>query len=177
MSIQDVDARLAEAAGKYLTFILQGGVYGIPILGVREIIAVQPITSLPRVPSAVRGVINLRGKIIPVVDLRTCLELDAADHDRSTCIVVLDLEFDGQSTSNIGVIVNAVREVSDIAIEDLQPPPKVGDRTRSGYILGLAKPPHEQHVITLLDTHAILSTLFCEAGMSMDLEAPAGTHA
>lgn len=177
MSIQDVDARLAEAAGKYLTFMLQQGVYGIPILGVREIIAVQPITSLPRVPAAVRGVINLRGKIIPVVDLRTCLELEAAEHDRSTCIVVLDLEFDGQLTSNIGVIVNAVREVSDIAPDDLQPPPKVGDRTRSSYILGLAKPPHEEHVITLLDTHAILSALFAEAGVSLDMEAPAGAHA
>lgn len=171
MTIKEVEATLPQAAGKYLTFILDGGHYGTSILGVREIIAVQPITELPGMPSSVKGVINLRGKIIPVVDLRTCLHLQAAEHDRATCIVVLDVDFDGQNTANIGVIVNAVREVADIAADELQPPPSVGGRVSSSYILALAKPEDEEHVITLLNTHQVLSGLFGATGFGMDMDA------
>lgn len=151
---------MPKATGKYLTFILAGGHYGIPILGVREIIAVQPITPLPRMPDAVRGVINLRGKIIPVVDLRSCLRVEAAEYDRATCIVVLDVDLPNQGPANIGVIVNAVREVTNIDAEDLQAPPTVGGAAQSEFIMALAKPETEEHVITLLDTVSVLESLF-----------------
>ncbi|QDV04519.1 Chemotaxis protein CheW [Planctomycetes bacterium Poly30] len=161
-----------DAGSKYLTFVLDGGVYGIPILNVREIIAIQPVTPLPRMPMAIRGVINLRGKIIPVLGLRTSLGLHAGDIDRSTCIVVLEVEDADQLTVNIGCIVNAVREVSGVRREDVQDPPSVGARLDSDYILGLAKAADSDHVITLLNMQVVLAEFMTEASSfeSMEME-------
>ena len=178
MTLQDTDNQ--AAAGKYLTFFLQGGNYGIPITKVREIIAVQPITALPRMPSAVRGVINLRGKIIPVVDLRSGLGLHAAAHDRATCIIVLDVEVTDQNASHIGCIVDAVSEVVDVQSQELQDPPSIGShtagsRSRSESILALAKREEDDHVVTLLDMPSILRGLLGAESLmqgSADVDAP-----
>lgn len=153
-----------ESGSKFLTFVLEGGVYGIPILIVREIIAMQPVTPLPRMPQAIEGVINLRGKIIPVLDLRKSLGLHAGEHDRSTCVIVLDVETHDQHTVNIGCVVNAVREVSNVKSEDIQEPPSVGTRLDADYILGLAKSEASEHVVTLLDMRVVLSEFMNEAG-------------
>lgn len=159
MSTTKEISAVSDTTGKYLTFVLAGESYGISILGVREIIAVQPITPLPRMPAAVNGVINLRGKIIPVIDLRTSLSLRAAEFDRSTCIIVLDVDLPAGATQ-IGCIVDAVREVANIANTDLQPPPSVGGAVDSDYIMALAKPEEEESVVTLLDIPHVLSELF-----------------
>ena len=161
-----------DAGSKYLTFVLDGGVYGIPILNVREIIAVQPITPLPRMPMAICGVINLRGKIIPVLDLRTSLSLNAAEIDRSTCIVVLEVEGADQLSVNIGCIVDAVREVSSVRREDVQDPPSVGTRLDADYILGLAKAADSDHVVTLLNMPVVLADFMTETSTfeSMEME-------
>ena len=149
-----------SATGKYLTLDLDNEHYGIPILAVREIIAVQPITPLPRMPRSVRGVINLRGKIIPVVDLRVALGLNAADEDRSTCIVVLELNAGEQTPMSVGCIVDSVREVQDIASEDLQEPPRLGDGERVEAILALAKSEGDDHVVSLLAMDCVLAEVF-----------------
>lgn len=159
-----------DAGSKYLTFVLDGGVYGIPILNVREIIAMQPVTPLPRMPMAICGVINLRGKIIPVLDLRTSLSLHAGDIDRSTCIVVLEVEGSDQLSVNIGCIVDAVREVSSVRREDVQDPPSVGTRLDSDYILGLAKSVESDHVVTLLNMQVVLADFMTESSSFDSME-------
>ncbi|MEM8712586.1 MAG: chemotaxis protein CheW [Planctomycetota bacterium] len=174
MSMQVNESTLqVDAGAKYLTFELDSGVYGIPILNVREIIAMQPVTPLPRMPHAIQGVINLRGKIIPVLDLRKSLSLHAADHDRSTCIVVLDVESGDQNQVNIGCVVDAVHEVSNVKDESVQDPPSIGNRLDSDYILGLAKMPGTDHVVTLLNMRIVLAEFMADSAgfdsMGMDL--------
>ena len=146
-----------DFSGKFLTFILSEGDYAVRILQVREIIAMHEITPLPRVPEFVRGVINLRGKIIPVVDLRMRLDLEAKEYDRSTCIVVMDVETPNGAPRNIGCIVNTVSEVVDVKEEDVQSPPSLGKRVRTDYIMGLLK--QEDRVVTILDMQNVLASL------------------
>ncbi len=162
------DPSQVDTGSKFLTFVLEGGTYGIPILIVREIIAMQPVTPLPRMPQAIEGVINLRGKIIPVLDLRRSLGLNAGEHDRSTCVIVLDVDAGDESTVNIGCVVNAVREVSNVKSEDIQDAPSVGTRLDANYILGLAKSEDSEHVVTLIDMQIVLADFMSEAG---DFEA------
>jgi len=150
-------------AGKYLTFVLAGGDFAVGILGVREIIAMHTITPLPRLPEFVRGVINLRGKIIPVMDLRLRLDLPARDNDRSTCIIVIDVATSGGLATNVGCIVDAVSEVADIPGPAIQPPPSFGNGITTDYIKGLAKLDGGQRVITLLNMDVVLSGLLRDA--------------
>ncbi len=123
-SLESNRNRATGLAGKYLTFQLGHEVYGLEILKVREIIGLMDVTPVPRTPNHIRGVINLRGKIIPVVDLRLKFGmLQAADTDR-TCIIVIDLTHD-DVTSQIGVLVDTVSEVLNIAPSELEPPPSL----------------------------------------------------
>lgn len=130
---------LARLAGKYLTFNLSSEAYGVPVLKVREIITMLPITSVPQMPNHVKGVINLRGKVIPVIDLRTKLGFPAPEATENNCIVVVQLPARGGELRNIGLIVDAVEEVANIATEDLEPPPDFGGAISVEYLLGMAK--------------------------------------
>jgi purine-binding chemotaxis protein CheW len=126
--------------GKYLTITLGRESYGIPVLKVREIIRICPITRVANMPPQVRGVINLRGKVIPVVDLRTRFGLPAgADHDR-TCIVVTQVAATtGHGTRLYGVIVDGVEEVAHFSAADIQPTPDFGGAVDTRFITGMAK--------------------------------------
>ena len=130
---------LARLAGKYLTFTLADEAYGVPVLKVREIITMLPITSVPQMPRHVKGVINLRGKVIPVIDLRTKLALPDPPATESNCIVVVQLPARGGELRNIGLIVDAVEEVANVATEDIEPPPDFGGAVGVEYLLGMAK--------------------------------------
>jgi purine-binding chemotaxis protein CheW len=127
-------------SGKYLTFTLGSESYGIPVMKVREIIRLCPITRVANMPPHVRGVINLRGKVIPVVDLRTRFGLaSGGDHDR-TCIVVTQVAAsDGPGARPYGVIVDAVEEVATFAADDIQPTPDFGGAIDTRFITGMAK--------------------------------------
>jgi purine-binding chemotaxis protein CheW len=125
-------------AGKYLTFKLVDEEYGLEILKVREIIGLLPITSLPRTEVYVRGVINLRGKVIPVIDLRKKFQLDTTDDTEQTCIIVVDVT--GSSGSiQVGILVDSVSEVLDIKGEEIEEPPMFGMNVDTAFILGMAK--------------------------------------
>jgi len=131
----DIGARLA---GKYLTFALDKEEYAIEILKVNQIIRMQVITAIPRVPSFVRGVINLRGMIIPIIDLRKKFAMaDHADTERS-CIVVIQLEQDGK-TVNMGIVIDEVREVIEIPAGDIEETPTFGAGIDTEFIMGIAK--------------------------------------
>ena len=139
--------------GKYLTFTLAGETYGVPVLVVREIIRLCPITPVASMPPHIRGVINLRGKVIPVVDLRIRFGLpDPAAHDR-TCIVVAQVAAAGGGSRPYGAIVDGVEEVAAYAAEDLVPAPDFGTAIDTRFITGMARA--GAGVVTLIDLEAI----------------------
>ncbi len=122
-----------QLGGKYLTFKLGDEEYGVEILKVREINGIMKITAVPRVPEFVKGVINLRGNVIPVIDLRLKFGLEEIEHTEQTCIIVVNIG------REIGIIVDTVSEVLDIAGEQIDPPPQMGGVTDASFILGMGK--------------------------------------
>ena len=138
--------------GKYLTFIMDEEEYGIGISKVKEIIGMMSITSVPRTPEFVKGVINLRGKVIPIVDLRLKFSMEAIPYSERTCIIVVEKD----STVLIGIVVDAVSEVLNIKEEEIEEAPTFGSRLDTDYILGMAK--MEGGVKILLNIDKVLST-------------------
>jgi purine-binding chemotaxis protein CheW len=145
---------LTGREGKYLTFSLAEEEYGIGILKIKEIIGMMPITSVPRTPDYVRGVINLRGKVIPVIDLRLRFSMAEKAYTDRTCIVVVEI---GSKTVEmiIGIVVDSVSEVLNIKNEDIEDTPAFGTTLDTEYILGMAKV--EGSVKILLDIDTVLS--------------------
>jgi len=145
---------MAEREGKYLTFTLADEEYGIGILKIKEIIGMMPITTVPQTPDFVKGVINLRGKVIPVMDLRLRFGIEAIEYTERTCIIVVEIE--GESgTVLIGIVVDSVSEVLNIKGEEIEDTPTFGTKLNTDYILGMAK--MEGGVKILLDIDRVLS--------------------
>ena len=141
-------------AGKYLTFTLVGEEYGIAILRVKEIIGMMPVTSVPQTPPYVKGVINLRGKVIPVTDLRLKFGMEAIDYTERTCIIVV--EIDGEdNVIRLGIVVDAVSEVLNIKEDQIEDSPNFGAALNTDFILGIAK--IENSVKILLDIDKVLN--------------------
>lgn len=151
----EVLASREKLAGKYLTFALANEAYGIPVLKVREIITMLHITTVPQMPPYVKGVINLRGKVIPVIDLRTKLGLPQAEITESNCIVVVQIGLNTNDLKHIGLIVDAVDEVANVGAEDIEPAPDFGGSIHVDYILGMAKVKSE--VKSLLDIDKVVA--------------------
>lgn len=149
-TIAESPAAQRRRAGKFLTFFLDREEYGVEILCVQEIIGLLPITRVPRTPGFVRGVVNLRGRVIPVVDLRLKFGMAEAEGTSETCIVVVQLQ--GVQT---GVIVDRVSEVLDIAEGDVEDTPNFGTGVETEYLLGIAKT--GGRVRLLLDIDRVLS--------------------
>jgi len=144
-----------QREGKYLTFCLAEEEYGIGILKIKEIIGMMPITAVPQVPDFVKGVINLRGKVIPVIDLRLRFGIPAMDYTDRSCIVVVEMK--GESgTVLIGIVVDAVSEVLNIKEADIEDPPTFGVKLNTDYILGMAK--MDNGVKILLDIDRVLGS-------------------
>jgi purine-binding chemotaxis protein CheW len=145
---------MVNREGKYLTFSLAGEEYGISILKIKEIIGMMPITTVPRTPPFVKGVINLRGKVIPVVDLRLKFGMEEMGYTERTCIIVVETR--GQSGSVlVGIVVDSVSEVLNIKAADIEETPTFGARLDTDYILGMAK--MNGGVKILLDIDKVLS--------------------
>lgn len=145
---------LVDREGKYLTFTLGEEAYGIGIIKVKEIIGMMPITPVPQTPRFVKGVINLRGKVVPVVDLRLRFGLEETGYTERTCIIVVETE--GKSGDVvIGIVVDSVSEVLNIKGEDIEDAPNFGTKLNTDYILGMAK--MEGGVKILLDIDRVLS--------------------
>ena len=145
-----------DLTGKYLTFKLLGEEYGLEILKVREIIGLLPITNLPKTPSFVRGVINLRGKVIPVIDLRLKFEMEATTDTDQTCIIVVDVKGTSGNNVQIGILVDSVSEVLDIKGQDIEDAPSFGTNVDTAFILGMAKA--KGAVKILLNIEKVLSS-------------------
>ncbi|MFZ5441115.1 MAG: chemotaxis protein CheW [Myxococcota bacterium] len=151
----ETTSELASLAGKYMTFRVGGEEYGLEILKVRELIGLLEITRVPHAPHGVKGVINLRGKVIPVVDLREQLGIPPAEIERPVIIVVQLQRPSGPVTT--GVLVDQVLEVRNITAAQLEPPPSFGrDDEATRFILAIAKT--EKRVVLLVDIDLVLST-------------------
>jgi len=137
-------------ARKYLTFVLGTSEYGVPVQKVREIIKAMEITSVPQVASYVKGVINLRGKVIPVVDLRLKFGLATADYTDRTCIIVVEMAV-RSTVALVGVVVDSVSDVVSIGAEDIEEAPEVGEQNGSGCVEALAKVKGAVKIIVNLD--------------------------
>lgn len=155
-SSQTVEVRRSseDLEGKYLTFLLGAEEYGLEILKVQEIIKLMDITRLPQSLEFIRGVINLRGKVVPVVCLRRKFGMETVDSTEKTCIIVVQAVRDGEPIT-IGIIVDEVSEVLDIPGEDIAPPPALGKAISGDFILGMAK--GEGTVKILMDIDMVLS--------------------
>ncbi|HNS22902.1 MAG TPA: chemotaxis protein CheW [Sedimentisphaerales bacterium] len=139
--------------GKYLTFALAHEQYGLEILKVREIIGYMDVTAVPQTPHYVKGVINLRGQVIPVVDLRAKFGMEAVDVTDQTCIIVVEID-QRQRKSNTGIIVDRVQEVLDIDAKDIEEAPQFDASINTDFILGMAKV--GESVKILLDIDKVL---------------------
>lgn len=146
---------MADREGKYLTFSLANEEYGIGILKIKEIIGMMPVTAVPQTPGFVKGVINLRGKVIPVMDLRLRFGMEAIDYTERTCIVVVEIQSEAGQVM-IGIVVDSVSEVLNIKGEDIEETPAFGAKLNTDYILGMAK--MEGGVKILLDIDKVLKT-------------------
>jgi len=123
---------------QYLTFTLRGEIFGIEILVVREIIGYGSLTEVPMMPSCIRGVINLRGAVVPVMDLSARFDREPSVVTKYTCIVIVETAFDGQQQV-IGIVVDAVNAVLEIAPSEIEPAPQFGAKIRSDFIVGMGK--------------------------------------
>ena len=145
---------MADREGKYLTFSMASEEYGIGILKIKEIIGMMSITTVPQTPEFIKGVINLRGKVIPVIDLRLRFGMTANDYTERTCIIVVEIP--GVSgTVMIGIVVDSVSEVLSIKGDEIEETPTFGTRLNTDYILGMAK--MDGGVKILLDIDRVLS--------------------
>ena len=146
--------KTSQRGGKYLTFALGKEEYGLEILKVREIIGYMEITSVPKTPGHVKGVINLRGQVISVIDLRSKFDMDTAEKTDETCIIVVETKHNGRKLST-GLIVDRVSEVLDIAAEKIEDPPTFDAAVDTDFILGMGK--IGESVKILLDIDRVLS--------------------
>jgi purine-binding chemotaxis protein CheW len=155
----------AEEA-KYLTFWTDGELFGIPICDVVQIVGMQEITPLPDFPDYARGVINLRGSIIPVIDMRIRLKRPEASYSESTCIIVTSVQ-----GTYLGFIVDTVDEVADIKSDKITPPPKVSKEITNRYLTGIGQ--IGKKVVLMLDVSKILSESIFDQISQMAKEAEA----
>jgi purine-binding chemotaxis protein CheW len=151
---EQMNKALLEKGGKYLTFALEPEEYGLEILKVREIIGYMDITAVPQTPAHVKGVINLRGQVIPVIDLRAKFSMPSADVTEQTCIIVVETS-QGDRSLSTGIVVDRVQEVLDIAGKDIEEAPEFGSSVNTDFILGIGKV--GECIKMLLDIDKVLS--------------------
>lgn len=141
-------------ATKYLTFRLSGEEYGMEILKVREIIRMTEITRVPGTPEFIKGLINLRGRVIPVITLRTRLGMPPIEPTERTCIVIAQISHEGKIIT-MGLIIDEICEVADLLTAEIEPPPEFGSTVHVDYLLGIGK--SGERVIILLNAEKVLS--------------------
>ena len=139
---------------QYLTFALGEEVFALETGSVREVIELVPVTRIPKTPAFMRGVINLRGHAVPVVDLRIKFDMPTAHDTVNTCIIIVDVEVEGESCS-MGAIVDSVREVFEMTSDQINPPPRMGTSIRADFIRGMGK--QNEEFIMILDIGKVFS--------------------
>lgn len=155
MSVSEATIESTGLAGKYLTFALGDEHYGIEILRVQEIVGLLPITRVPRLPHFVAGVVNLRGRVIPVVDLRLAFGLPGVEHGERTCIIIVRSERDDGRSTVMGALVDEVSEVANLPDSAIEPTPEFGTEIDTSFVKAVGR--LDDHVVLLLDVDLVLS--------------------
>lgn len=143
-----------EETNQYLTFTLGDEDFALEIGKVREVLDYTKITKVPRMPDFLRGVINLRGNVVPVIDLRHRLGMGSIEQSVDTCIVIVEILIDGEITQ-MGALADSVKEVTEIVPEDISPPPKLGIKVNNEFIRGMGK--QEDNFLIILDIDKVLT--------------------
>ena len=149
MSINEI-----KEANQYLTFKLDQEVFALDITQVREVLDLTDVTRVPRMPEFMRGVINLRGGVVPVVDLRLKFDMTVTENTVDTCIIIMEITLDGETTL-LGALADSVQEVINLEPDQIEPPPKIGTRLESEFIKGMGKKNDE--FIIILDIDRVFS--------------------
>jgi purine-binding chemotaxis protein CheW len=149
MSVNDI-----TETRQYLTFKLSNEIFALDVAKVREVLDLSPITIIPKTPEFMAGVINLRGSVVPVVDLRLCFEMSKTENTRNTCIVVVEVVLDNESIT-IGALADSVEEVLELEPESIEPAPRIGNNIRTDFIRGMGK--RDAQFIMLLDIDRVFS--------------------
>ena len=152
---EETNRGVEQNVQQYLTFMIGGEEYAVSLLKVKEIIEYDTVTEIPKMPEWVRGVINLRGNVVPVIDLAVKFRLPASIPGKLTCIVITEVECEGEPTV-MGIMADAVRQVIDLKPEDVEVPPSFGTRVKVDFLLGMAR--SGKKFCLLLDTEKVLST-------------------
>ncbi|MBW2187611.1 MAG: purine-binding chemotaxis protein CheW [Deltaproteobacteria bacterium] len=144
-----------EENNQYLTFNLDGEVFAVGVNKVREVLDFSEVTSIPQTPTYMRGVINLRGSVIPVIDMRSKFGLPAAVETVNTCIIIVEVEM-GNETTVLGALVDSVQEVLDMEAEQIEPPPRLGSRMNSDFLHGMGK--YDENFVMILNIDKVFSS-------------------
>jgi purine-binding chemotaxis protein CheW len=139
---------------QYLTFVLDREVFALDIGKVREVLDYTTVTKVPQTPDFMRGVINLRGNVVPVVDMRLKFGISATENTVNTCIIIVEVTVDGETTV-LGAMADSVQEVLDLEADQIEPPPRIGTRVRTDFIRGMGK--RDDQFIMILDIDRIFS--------------------
>ncbi len=143
-----------EQANQYLTFQLDDEVFAVEISKVREVLDFSDVTKVPQTPEFMRGVINLRGSVVPVVDMRLKFGMDGVEATVNTCIIIVEVVMDGEA-SVLGSLVDSVQEVLDIESDQIEPPPRIGTKLNTEFIRGMGK--HNEEFVIILDIDKVFS--------------------
>ncbi len=162
-----------SSLSQFLSFKLDEEIFAVDVACVREVLEMPDITKIPRMPGYMRGVINLRSSVVPVIDLRQKFNLPEVEYTVDTCIIVLEVEFDGENLT-IGAIADSVQEVTDMAKSEIEPPPKIGARLDTGFLVGMGK--WQDKFVMILDINKIFSVdeLISMSNKETQLEEPVG---
>lgn len=139
---------------QFFTFTLEKEIFAIDISQIKEVLEFTHITKVPQTPDMMKGVINLRGSVVPVIDMRLKFEMGEIEKTVDTCIVIIEIKIDGNTTM-IGALVDAVKEVMDLNSDQIEPSPKIGTQLNTDYIKGMGK--HDEQFIIILDIDKIFS--------------------
>lgn len=152
-----------QRTGQYLSFSLDGESFAIEVAQIREIVDQANVTRIPRMPAFLRGVTNLRGSVVPVVDMRVKFDMGHVEDTVDSCIIVLEVDVD-DDRAVVGAYVDAVQEVFEIAEEDMEPPPKMGTRLDTGFIEGMGR--RGEEFVIVLDANKVFSVDEIQAAQS-----------
>jgi purine-binding chemotaxis protein CheW len=152
-----------------LTFTLAGEVYALDVTVAREVVEFTHVTPIPKTPEWIRGVLNLRGAVVPVLDLKLKLGMEATARTKTTCILILEIDLDGEQTV-VGVLADAVREVIEVEQSDIEPPPRFGARVSIKYVRGMGR--HNNALFVLLDVSKVFASADFELAQQMADASP-----
>jgi purine-binding chemotaxis protein CheW len=151
---KEMEEREQMEATQYLTFKLRDEVFALDIGKVREVLDFTTVTKVPQTPDFMRGVINLRGNVVPVVDMRLKFGLSQTEKTVNTCVIITEIEVDGETTV-VGAMADSVQEVLDLEADEIEPPPKIGTKLNTDFIHGMGK--RDNQFIMILNIDKVFS--------------------